>query len=89
MKLVKNNIDEMPIKNIPPMYCFGGCNVSVQQDKIDTVEQLYWYGNNNDENIPILMITLKDGTKISADFESWEEAKDVLNIYKREFIKGV
>lgn len=89
MELVTNNIKEMPIKPTPTMYCFGGHNISIEMDKIKTVEQLYWYGNNDDETIPVLMFTLKDGTKISADYESELEAKEALKYYKREFIKSV
>lgn len=89
MNLVKNNIKQFPTKKIPPMWCFGGCNISVDIEKIDTIEQLYYYGNDDDECIPILMITLKDGTKISADFDSAEEAKESLKYYKRWIIKPI
>lgn len=89
MKIVKTNIKSMPIKKQPPMWCFGGCNISVDIEKIDTIEQLYWYGNDDDECIPILMITLKDGTKISADFDSAEEAKESLKCYKKRIIKPI
>lgn len=87
MKLVTNNIKKMPVT--PTMYCFGGYNICIEMGKIKTVEQLYWYGNNNDETIPVLMFTLKDGTKISVDYETVEEAKEALKYYKREFIKSV
>lgn len=87
MELVTNNIKKMPIT--PTMYCFGGHNICIEMGKIKTVEQLYWYGNNNDETIPVLMFTLKDGTKITADYETGEEAKEALKYYKRMFIKSV
>ena len=89
MELVTNNIKEMPVKYTPTMYCFGGHNISIEIDKIKIVEQLYWYGNDCDETIPVLMFTLKDGTKITADYETEEEAKEALKYYKREFIKSV
>jgi hypothetical protein len=86
MKLVTNNIKKMPIT--PTMYCFGGHNICIEMGKIKTVEQLYWYSNDG-ESIPVLMFTLKDGTKITADYESELDAKEALKYYKREFIKSV
>ena len=88
MELVTNNIKEMPVKYTPTMYCFGGHNISIEMSKIKTVEQLYWYGDDG-ETIPVLMFTLKDGTKITADYESELEAKESLKYYKRMFIKSV
>lgn len=89
MELVTNNIKQFPIKNFPPMWCFGGCNISIEKEKIDTIEQLYWYGNDNNESIPILMISLKDGTKISIDFDSEEDAEESLKYYKKGIIKPI
>ena len=85
MRLVENNVTEIPIKKIKPMYCFGGCNVSIELDKIDSIERLYW--DSDDEHIPVLMFTLKDGTKISVDYDNEQDAKEALNCYKKEFIK--
>lgn len=89
LRVIKNDKDviKFPVQNIPRMYCFGGVNMSVEMDKIKSVEKLYWYGNEDDENIPILMITLQDGTKVSVDFESEEEAEESLKIYKKQMLK--
>ena len=85
-KIDENNIIDLPIKAVPRMYCFGGINMSIEMDKIKKVEKLFWYGNDNNEIIPILMITLQDGTKVSVDFESEEEAEEALKIYKKNLL---
>lgn len=85
-KIDENNIIDLPIKAVPRMYCFGGINMSIEMDKIKKVEKLFWYGNDNDESIPILMITLQDGTKVSVDFESEEEAEEALKTYKKNLL---
>ena len=74
---------EFPVKNIPEMFCFAGNNTSIETSKIKEMECLYWYGNNNDLSIPVLMITLQDGTKVSADFDSKEEVEEAIKAYKK------
>lgn len=88
LRIINNNKDviSMSIKPIPRMYCFGGINMSIEMDKIKKVEKLFWYGNDNNESIPILMITLRDGTKVSVDFEREEEAEEALKTYKKNLL---
>ncbi|MBR5304932.1 MAG: hypothetical protein IKU37_08930 [Candidatus Gastranaerophilales bacterium] len=75
--------EEFPVKNIPEMFCFAGNNTSIETSKIKEMECLYWYGNDNDLSIPVLMITLQDGTKVSADFDSKEEVEEAIKAYKK------
>ena len=74
---------EFPIKQIPEMFCFFGSNTSVEISKIKELERLYWYGNDNDISIPVLMITLQDGTKVSVDFDTPEEVEEAIKSYKK------
>jgi hypothetical protein len=74
---------EFPIKQIPEMFCFFGSNTSVEISKIKELERLYWYGNDNDVSIPVLMITLQDGTKVSVDFDTPEEVEEAIKSYKK------
>jgi hypothetical protein len=75
--------EEFPTRNIPEMFCFAGNNTSIETSKIKEMECLYWYGNDNDLSIPVLMITLQDGTKVSADFDSKEEVEEAIKAYKK------
>ena len=74
---------EFPIKQIPEMFCFAGNNTSIETSKIKEMECLYWCGNDNDLSVPVLMITLQDGTKVSADFNSKEEVEEAIKSYKK------
>lgn len=82
MKIVKNKTPKLPYYNNLPMYCFGGNATSVEIEKIDSVFLQYWYPNTENA-IPCLMIKLKDGTNVSVDYNTEEEAMEVLNLYKR------
>lgn len=74
---------EFPIKQIPEMFCFAGNNTSIETSKIKEMERLYWYGNDNDISIPVLMITLQDGAKVSVDFDTPEEVEEAIKSYKK------
>ena len=74
---------EFPIKQIPEMFCFAGNNTSIETSKIKEMKCLYWYGNDNDISIPVLMITLQDGTKVSVDFDTPEEVEEAIKSYKK------
>jgi hypothetical protein len=69
------------------LYCFGGFNIHIEKDKIKTVEVLYW--DDYIKYTPVLLITLKDETQISIDYNSIEEAETVAKEYKKEFIKRI
>lgn len=77
-------VENFPIRQMPAMFCFGGRNISIEISKIKEFEELYWYGNDGNELIPVLMITLQDGTKISADFENADEIKEAIKSYKKQ-----
>ena len=88
LRLIKNDKEKkekIPVQlDIPQMFCFGGVNLSVQMDKIKSLEQVFWYSNEGD-SVPVLMITLNDGTKISVDFESVEKVNEAIRIFKKNF----
>lgn len=81
------NSTNIGVRQVNPLYCFGGSNIHIEKDKIKMVEALYW--DDYIKYTPVLLITLKDDTQISIDYNSIEEAEAVAKEYKKEFIKGV
>lgn len=89
MRLIKNNIVEHSVIPNPPLYCFGGFNASIEISKIKTVEQRYWYGNDDNLSIPVLVVRLIDDTFITIDFDSPDDAQEALKEFMRFKIKVV
>ena len=91
MHLVKGNVEHISVYQTPPMFCFGGngCNVEIQA--IDCIQQLYWrFNDETEEDIPVLFIELKNGTKLAIEYDTVEEAEETLKEFmKRCRIKGV
>lgn len=90
MEVINNTSSKYPFKKNEPMFCFGGYNCSIEIHQIDTIEQLYWYPDEPDiETTPVLFITLKNGAKISIDYETPNKAQEALKAFKKHKIKVI
>lgn len=86
LKVVKNNnINKFPIIEMPPLFAFGGYNPCIQIDRIKKLTQSYWFGNNGTQ-IPVVIVELTDGTKLSIDYVSEEEANSAIKEFRKECI---
>ena len=81
MKLI--NTTSIPIRKVKELYFFGGHNLCISTENIKTVECLIWDSYEENKYIPVLLFTLNDGTQLSIDFDSIEEAEEVLKEYKK------
>lgn len=84
MKLVHSN-EVVPRRMVDTKtsFLFGGFNPSIEIDSIAKVEPLYFYPKNKDlPAVPVVMVTLKDGTHIAIHFNTIEEVKEACRQYR-------
>lgn len=74
---------KFPIKQVPEMFCFGGINTTVEIDKIQNIEILYYQDFETNDQIPILHINLINDTVITIDYKTIEEAEQAYKIFMR------
>ena len=90
MHIVGGNVEHISVYKSPPMFCFGGTGCSIEIDAVQSLQHLYWYGNDNEDSIPVVMIELKDGSRIAIDYDTSEEAQQAIKEFKKaNWIKGV
>lgn len=87
MKII--NTTSMPIRQAKDLYCFGGYNLHISTENIKTVEFLFWNDYKQDDYIPVLLFTLNDGTQLSIDYETEQQAEKELKEYKKQKIKVI
>lgn len=79
-----NKKSDFPLRPVPDMFCFGGFNVSVQIDKIKDMEAIYYRTfDDNVPDVPILHITLNDGTIITQDYNDIKDVKKIIKEFKK------
>ena len=82
MRLITNSTFELyPNIKTEPMYVFNSTAVAIEKHKIKNIEASFWRYNNESECIPIALITLEDGTKMSLDFRTEEERDKGIKTY--------
>lgn len=79
-----NNIVPMRNGTLPYMWGFGGKNVYIEMDKIESVECVYYHDFGTDNYIPNLRFTLKGGITVTVDYDKVSEAHEALMYYRRK-----
>ena len=84
MKLVHSN-DTVPRRMVDTKtsFLFGGFNPAIEIENIAKVEPLYFYPKDKDlPAVPVVMVTLKDETKIAIHFNTVEEVREACRQYR-------
>lgn len=84
MKLVHSN-DTVPRRMVDTKtsFLFGGFNPAIEIENIAKVEPLYFYPKNKGlPTVPVVMVTLKDETKIAIHFNTMEEVREACRQYR-------
>ena len=82
-----NNIIQFPRRMLPPTFFFSGCGVSIQVDKIKEVYLVFCEDHKTKMRIPSLHVNLIDESVIITDYDSIEEAEEVMEIFYKCMIE--
>lgn len=78
-----------PVKQIPPLFCFGGKNPAIEIDKIIELKPVYYNDYETNSYIPCLHIQLIGNITLTIDYETMEEVETAIKEFKKLKFKRI